>query len=166
MSRERSLPDNKSWGCCYCNSRLTVINPDYNMTKQLCHNRICDKICSKSPPNWAPSPTYLHCDVTHLSLTTGILALHIPLWRVGWCEERHQAHKTVWPVNAGGVICSHPNNLYGIINHHKHIWYCFFLDISRRFKHNHNELYRHWHQDGGWHALSIATHATAWRRDL
>ena len=42
----------------------------------------------------------------------------------------------------------------------------FFGCISRRFKHNHNEPYRHWHQDGGWHALSIVTHATAWRQEL
>ena len=42
----------------------------------------------------------------------------------------------------------------------------FFGCISRRFKHNHNEPYWHWHQDGGWHALSIVTHVTAWRREL
>ena len=35
-----------------------------------------------------------------------------------------------------------------------------------RFKHNHDEPYRHWHQDGGWHAPSIVTHAIAWRREL
>ena len=38
--------------------------------------------------------------------------------------------------------------------------------INRRFKHNQNDPYRHWHQDGSWHALSIVTHATAWRREF
>ena len=42
----------------------------------------------------------------------------------------------------------------------------FFGGVSRRFKHNHNQPYRHWHQDGGWHAVAIVTHATAWRREL
>ena len=32
-ARRTSLPDNKSRGCCCRNSRPTVINPDYNMTK-------------------------------------------------------------------------------------------------------------------------------------
>ena len=120
-----SPSDNKSRGCCCCNSRPTVINPDYNMTKQHCITRIYDKIHSKSPPNRATSPTCLHCDVTHLSLTTGVVALHIPSQRVGVREEHRQARKTVWPVNAGRVICRSQNNLCGIINHHKHIWECF-----------------------------------------
>ena len=33
-ARGTSPPDNKSRGCCCRNSRPTVINPDYNMTKQ------------------------------------------------------------------------------------------------------------------------------------
>ena len=53
------------------------------------------KVRSKSPPNRAPSPSCLHGDVTHLSLTTGIVALHIPSWRVREPEERRQARKTV-----------------------------------------------------------------------
>ena len=129
VGRERSSraspPDNKSRGCCCRNSRPTVINPDYNMTKQLCMKRFYDKIRSKFPPNRAPSPTYLHCDVKHLSLMTGIVALHIPLRRVREREERRQARKTVWSVNAGRVICRYQKNLYRIINHHKHIWDCF-----------------------------------------
>ena len=32
-----------------------------------------------------------------------------------------------------------------------------FVGKSRKFKHNHNEPYRHWHKDGGWHTLSIVT---------
>ena len=82
-------------------------------------------IRSKSPPNRATSPTYCYCDVTHPSLMTGVVALHIPSWRVRVCEERRQAHKTVWPGNAGRVICRYQNHSYGIINHHKHIWDCF-----------------------------------------
>ena len=156
--------DNKSWGCCRRNFRPTVINPDYTMTKQRCIKCIYDKMCS--PPNRAMSPTCLHCDVTHPSVTTGVVALHIPLWRVGVHEEHNQARKTVWPVNAGRVICYCQNYLCGIINHHKHIRECFFLCISRRFKHNHHEPYRHWCQDGGWHTLSIVTHTTAWCREL
>ena len=136
------------------------------MTKQRCIKRIYDKIRPKSPPNRATSPTCHHCDVAHLSLTTGIVALHIPSWRIEVREERRQAHKTVWPVDAGRVICRYQNNLCGIINHHKHIKYSVFGCISRGFKHNHNKPYRHWRQDGGYHALSIVTHATAWRRGL
>ena len=127
-ARGTSPPDNKSWGCCCRNSQPTVINPDYNMTKQRCMKRIYDKIHPKSPPNLATSPTCLHCDVTHLSLTTGVVALHIPSWRIEVREERHQARKIVWPVNAGRVICRYQNNLCGIISHHKHKRYCF-LDV-------------------------------------
>ena len=109
-SRERSsrdvpAPDNKKLGCCCRNSLPTVINPDYNMTKQRCMKRIYDKKNPKSPPNLATSPTCLHCDVTHLSLTTGVVALHIPSWRIEVREERREARKIVWPVNAGRVIC-------------------------------------------------------------
>ena len=124
-ARGTSPPDNKSRGCCCRNSRPTVINPDYNMTKQRYITCIYDKIRSKSPPNRATSPTCLHCDVTHLSLTTGVVALYIPSRRVGVREEHRKARKTEWPVNAGRVICRYPNNLCGIINHHKHIWECF-----------------------------------------
>ena len=127
-ARGTSPPDNKSRGCCCRNSRPTVINPDYNMTKQRCMKRIYGKIRPKSPPNRVTSPTCLHCDVTHLSLTTGVVALHIPSWRIEVREERCQARKIVWPVNAGRVISRHQNNLCGIINHHKHMRYCF-LDV-------------------------------------
>ena len=127
-ARGTSPPDNKSRGCCCCNSRPTVINPDYNMTKRHCMKHIYDKIRPKSPPNRATSPTCLHCDVTHLSLTTGVVALHIPSWRIEVREERRQARKIVWPVNAERVICRYQNNSCGIINHHKHIRYCF-LDV-------------------------------------
>ena len=127
-ARGTSPPDNKSRGCCCRNSLPTVINPDYNMTKQRCMKRIYDKIHPKSPPNLATSPTCLHRDVTHLSLTTGVVALHIPSWRIEVREERRQARKIVWPVNAGRVICRYQNNLCGIINHHKHIRY-YFVDV-------------------------------------
>ena len=120
-SLEIWLDHNISRGCCCRNSRPTVINPDYNMTKQRYITRIVDKIRSKSPPNRATSPTCLHCDVMHLSLTTGVVALHIPSWRAGVREEHRLAHKTMWPVNAGRVICRYQNNLCGIINHHKHM---------------------------------------------
>ena len=117
-----SPPDNKSWGCCCHNSRPTMIDPDYDMTKQLRTKFIYNKIHSKSLPNQATLPTCLHCDVTHLSLMTGVVALHIPWWRVGGCEEYRQACKIVWPVNAGRMICCNQSNLYGITNHHEHIW--------------------------------------------
>ena len=84
------------------------------MTKQRCIKRIYDKIRSKSPPNRAPSRTCLHCDVTHFSLTTEIVALHIRLWRVREFEERRQTRKNLWPVNAERVICRYRNHLYGI----------------------------------------------------
>ena len=76
-SRDVPAPDNKSLRCkrCCChNSRLTVINPNYNMTKQHCIKYIYNKIHSKSPPN---RPICLHCDVMHLYLMTGVAALHI-----------------------------------------------------------------------------------------
>ena len=136
------------------------------LTKQRCMKRINDKIHPKSPPNLATSRTCLHCDVTHLSLTTGVVALHIPSWMIEVREERRQARKIVWPVNAGRVICRYQNNLCGIINHHRHIRYCFFGCISCGFKHTRNKPYRHWRQDGGWHVLPIVTHTTAWRREL
>ena len=101
---------------------------------------------------------------SRISLTTGVVALYIPSWRVGVSEEHHQAR--MWPVNAERVICRHQINLCGIINHHKHIREYFWGCISRRFKHNHDEPYRHWHQDSDWHALSIVTHAIARRREL
>ena len=132
-----SPPDNKSLGCCCCNSLPTVINPDYNMTKQLCMKRIYDKIRSKSPPNRAPPPTCFHCDIMHLSLMTGIAALHSLSWRVWERKVRRQVHKTVWPINAGRVICRYQNHLYGIANHHRHFW-DGFGSLSCRFKHNHN----------------------------
>ena len=106
------------------NSLPTVINPDYNMTKQRCMKRIYDKIRPKSPPNRATSPTCLHCDITHLSLTTGVVAIHIPSWRTEVREERRQVRKIVWSVNAGRVICRYQNNLCGSINHHKRKRYC------------------------------------------
>ena len=116
-----------SWsgGSCCRHSQPTVINPDYNMTKQRYIIYIYDKTRSKLPPNRATSPTCLHCDVTHLSLTTGVVALHISSRRVGVREEHPQVRKIVWPVNAGRVICHYQNNLCGIFNHHKHIWECF-----------------------------------------
>ena len=77
-----------SRGCCCRNSRPTVISPNYNMIKQHWIKHIYDKIRSKSPPNRATSPTCLHCDVTHLTLTTGVVALYIPSWRVGVSEEQ------------------------------------------------------------------------------
>ena len=66
-----------------------------------------------------------------LSLTTGIEALHILSWRVREREERRQARKTVWPVNAGRVICRYRNHLYGITNHHKDFWDSFWKSKSQ-----------------------------------
>ena len=44
-----SPPNNKARGCCCHNYRPTVINPDYNMTKQFYIKCFYDKIRSKSP---------------------------------------------------------------------------------------------------------------------
>ena len=119
----------------------------------------------KSLPNRATSPTCLHCDVTYLSLTMGALALHIPSWSIREHAERRQARKSIRPVRAGRVICRYQNPLYGIINHHKYMLN-FFASKSCRFKHNHNELDQHYHQDRGWPAVSIVERSTAWRREL
>ena len=77
--RSQDIPvlDNKSWECCCHNSLPSMINPDYNMTKQLCIKYIYEKIHLKSPPNQVTSPTWLDCDVTHFSLMTGVVASHI-----------------------------------------------------------------------------------------
>ena len=88
-ARGTSPPESALWGCCWHNSRQTVINPDYSMTKQLCTKCIYDKIHSKS--NRTTLPTCVLCNVTHISLTTGVAALHIPSWRVREREERRQA---------------------------------------------------------------------------
>ena len=85
-------PDNKSRGCCCRNSRPTVINPDYNMTKQRYITCIYDKIRSKSPPNRATSPTCLHCDATHLSL---LLLLYISRREGSECARNIVRHVKV-----------------------------------------------------------------------
>ena len=88
-ARGTSPPESALWGCCWHNSRQTVINPDYSMTKQPCTKCIYDKIHSKS--NRATLPTCFFCNVTHIFLTTGVAALHIPSCRVRDREERRQA---------------------------------------------------------------------------
>ena len=95
----------------------------------------------------------LHCDVTHFSLTTGVVAWYIPSWRFGVREERCQERTTVWPVNEGRLIFRHQNDLYGVINHPKKIHEFGFGGISRWFKHNYNEPHRYWRPH------SIVTHA-------
>ena len=85
QGRHESAALNKSQGCCCRNSRPTIINPDHNMTEQLCIKRIWQNMFKISPNRVALS-TCLHCDITHLSLTTGVVALHIPSWRV-WEHE-------------------------------------------------------------------------------
>ena len=76
-ARGTSPPDNKSRGCCCRNSRPTVINPDYNMTKQRCMKHIYDKIRPKSrtkssdvaylPPLWRHASLLYDgsCSFTH-----------------------------------------------------------------------------------------------------
>ena len=111
------------------------------MTKQRYITRIYDKIRSKSPPNRATSPTCLHCDVTHLSLTTGVVALHIPSRRVGVREEHRQARKIVLPVIAGRVIC------YSRV----YIWHILCINFASRYKKcvkNITLQWRHTERDG------------------
>ena len=120
------------------------------------------KITTKSSDVAYLPPLWRHASL----LNDGSCSFTHPVVKDRMCEERRQARKMGWPVNAGRVICCYQNNLCEIINHHKHIRYWFFGCISCGFKHNHNKPYRHWRQDGGWDALSIVTHATAWRREL
>ena len=107
---------------------------NYNMTKQLCIKCIYDKIRSKSPPHRAPSPSCLHCDVMHLSLTTGFVAWHIPSWRVWPRDEHRQAGKTVWQedwfvaIKIIDMDSSITTNIYDIV----------FWKYKSRFEHNHN----------------------------
>ena len=132
--RRREVPlaqlDNKSRGCCCRNSRPTVINPDLNMNKQLFMKHINDRIRS-NPPNRAPLPNCLHCDVKHLSLATRIVVLHIPSWRVREREERRRVRKIVWSINAGRMICCHRNHFYGITIHDKHFEIHFWKSESQ-----------------------------------
>ena len=115
-----------------------MINPDYNMIKPLCIIRIYNKRRSKFPPNRATSPTCHHCDVKHLFLTTGVTypVVKDPRARgtsLGTCKGvASQCRKS-------DLLLS---NYFGSIN---------------RFKHNHHVPCRHWHQDGGWHAVSLVT---------
>ena len=55
--------------------------------------------------------------------------------------------------NAGRVFCRYQNNLYGITNRTKHIWVCF------RMHKLHDESYRHWRRNRGWHVISLVTRA-------
>ena len=74
-ARGTSPPDNKSRGCCCRNSRPTVINPDYNMTKQRCMKRIYDKIHPKSPPNLATSSCALGTSRRRTTNHEGVVAV-------------------------------------------------------------------------------------------
>ena len=123
---ETSPPEYKSRGCCCPNSQPTVVNPDYNMTKQRCIKRIYHKIRSKSRQNRATSPNSLHCGDTHLLNDGSCSFTHLVLLDR---KERRRARKILWPVDAGRVISRYQNNLYRITNHHNHIW-----DYFRRYK--------------------------------
>ena len=69
---------------------LTMINPDYNMTKHFCINHIYNNICSKSPPNQALLPTCrLHCYITHFS--------YMRLYSENISHMfKHNHHETYW----------------------------------------------------------------------
>ena len=130
-------------GRCCRNSWPTVIDPDYNMTKRLGIKRIYHRILSDYPPNRPTSSTWLHCDVTHLSWTTGVVALPIPSWGpectrnvVRYAKLCGQLMQEGWFVALKIIHIESPNtiNIYEIV----------FGSIIRRFKHNNNEPYRHW----------------------
>ena len=97
------------------------------MAEQLRIKRITTKYVQNHHQidNRTTLPTCLYCAVTHLTLTTGVAALHIPSWRVRVREEHRKALKAMWPVHAGRVIYRYQNNLFGIINHQQHIWSSF-----------------------------------------
>ena len=96
-------------GCCWCNSWITAINPNYNITKQLFIKCIYDNISSKSVWNRTMLPACPHFGVTHLSLMKGVIALHILSWN----------HIKLW-----GQLMQEPWFFtikivrYGITNHH------------------------------------------------
>ena len=70
-------PDNK-WRGFYCHiSQPIVINPDYNVTIELCIKRMYCKICSNSPSNPEVTPTCLHCEVTCFPLLIRVVALQM-----------------------------------------------------------------------------------------
>ena len=127
-------------------------------------------------------PYCLHVSPSHTSLSHAWFHGRWLMWTVGSfnaaftschrfgvvSEERRQARKTVWPVHAGSVVCCYKNSLYRIPNPQSP-WTCIrflYESICRRFKHNHNEPYRHWCQDGGWLAFSIVMDTTAWHREF
>ena len=82
----------------------------------------------KISSNQATLPLCLYCDITHLSFTMGVVALHILLWRIRASEGRHQACKTVWPVNVRRVIGHYQNPVYVINKHHENIWGVVFTE--------------------------------------
>ena len=80
-ARGTSPPDNKSRGCCCRNSRPTVINPDYNMTKTTLYN------------------TYLRQNTFKITTKPSDVAYLPPLWRhasllnEGSCSFTHPVAK-------------------------------------------------------------------------
>ena len=98
------------------------------------------------------SHTCLHYDVTHLSLTTGVVALHTPSWRVGVPDERIQEGWFV-AIKLIYMESSIPINIHEIIVLEV---YAAGLSIITM---NHIDT-------SVWHAISILTHATDWRREV
>ena len=112
------------------------------------------------------------CSLTEISYLTPLWR-HASLLNDGSCSFTHPAgSKCARNVVRYGKLCGHLitedwffaiKMMYIkspiIIN----IYEVVFGGISLKFKHNHNESYRHWRQYGDWDALSIVTLATYWR---
>ena len=105
----------------------------------------------------------LHCDVTYFSLMTRVVAYTS-------CHEGSKSIRNVKHVKLCGQFMKKGSSLSKSFmwNHQSPYTYMklIFRNISHKFKHYHNDSYGYWHRKGGWHALSIVTHANAWRQAL
>ena len=73
---------------------------------------------------------------------------------------------TSFGIENSSLHCGRPRKLLPLISLSYFFLFHFPRVSTRGIASNHNKPYRHWRQDGGWHALPIVTHATAWRREL
>ena len=86
--------DKNTFEYCWRNSRQTVINTDYNMTKQLKSNLQQTKYGEVSTKSSAVPYLYTFCDVPYI-LKTAVVDSQNLLWRVREDKVRFKLHKTV-----------------------------------------------------------------------
>ena len=112
--------------------RFELIKELYTVWRELRQQRpgrpesaVPDRTCSIPIITWL-NKVCIKRTYDRIRSMTGLVALHIPSWRVRECEKRRQARKTVRPLNVGRGICHYQKHSYGITKHHKHI--CYVLE--------------------------------------